>query len=101
MGMSTLEFTPKLLPKIHPKISPENSLDDQDTRNVYWELPSTCKGYCGQVEWNVVLAGDPQMFRLLCNTNLNMNIPSRESRKKRIRIFMQVWANIQSDGYNK
>ena len=24
------------------------------------------------VERNVVLAGDPKMFRLLCNTNLNM-----------------------------
>jgi len=30
-------------------------------------------------EWNVVLAGDPKAFRLLCNTNLNMNIPSRGS----------------------
>jgi len=26
------------------------------------------------------------MFRLLCNTNLNMNIPSRGSEEERIRI---------------
>jgi len=38
------------------------------------------------VEWNAVLAGDPKMFRLLCNTNLNMNIPSRGSKEERIRI---------------
>ena len=38
------------------------------------------------VEWNVVLAGDPKRFRLLCNTNLNMNIPSRRSEEERIRI---------------
>jgi len=37
-------------------------------------------------ERNVVLAGDPKMFRLLCNTNLNMNIPSRGSEEERIRI---------------
>ena len=52
-------------------------------------------------EWNAVLAGDPKMFRLLCNTNLNMNIPSRGSEEERIRILLRVWANIQSDGYNK
>ena len=50
---------------------------------------------------NAVLAGDPKMFRLLCNTNLNMNIPSRGSEEERIRILLRVWANIQSDGYNK
>jgi len=51
-------------------------------------------------ERNTVLAGDPKMFRLLCNTNLNMNIPSRGSEEERIRILW-VWANIQSDRYNK
>jgi len=50
---------------------------------------------------NMVLAGDPKVFRLLCNTNLNMNIPSRRSEEERIRILLQVWANIQSDRYNK
>jgi len=40
--------------------------------------PCNCKGYCGQAdaergaEQNTVLAGDPKVFRLLCNTNLNM-----------------------------
>jgi len=37
-------------------------------------------------EQNAVLAGDPKVFRLLCNTNLNMNIPSRGSEEERIRI---------------
>jgi len=53
------------------------------------------------VGWDVVLAGDPKVFRLLCNSNLNMNIPSRGSEEERIRILLQVWANIQSRGYNK
>jgi len=35
---------------------------------------------------DVVLAGDLKTFRLLCNTNLNMNIPSRGSEEERIRI---------------
>jgi len=35
---------------------------------------------------DAVLAGDPKMFRLLCNTNLNMKIPSRGSEEERIRI---------------
>ena len=52
-------------------------------------------------EWDAVLAGDPKMLRLLCNTNLNMNIPSRGSKEERIRILLRVWANIQSNGYNK
>ena len=52
-------------------------------------------------ERNVVLAGDPKVFRLLCNTNLNKNIPSRGSKEERIRILLQVWANIQGNGYNK
>jgi len=37
-------------------------------------------------EQNTILAGDPKMFRLLCNTNLNMNIPSRGSEEERIKI---------------
>jgi len=35
---------------------------------------------------DAVLAGDPKMFGLLCNTNLDMNIPSRGSEEERIRI---------------
>ena len=64
---------------------------------------SYCKGYCGwaDTERDAVLAGDPKVFRLLCNTNLNMNIPSRGSEEERIRILLWVWANIQSDRYNK
>ena len=37
-------------------------------------------------ERDTVLAGDLKVFRLLCNTNLNMNIPSRGSEEERIRI---------------
>jgi len=48
-----------------------------------------------------ILAGDPKAFRLLCNTNLNMSIPSRGSEEERIRILLWVWANIQSNRYNK
>ena len=47
------------------------------------------------VERNAVLAGDPKVFRLLCNINLNKNIPSRGSKEERIRILLRVWANIQ------
>ena len=50
---------------------------------------------------DAVLAGDPKVFRLLCNTNLNMNIPSRGSEEKRIRILLRAWANVQSNRYNK
>jgi len=53
------------------------------------------------VRRDAVLAGDPKVFRLLCNTNLNMNIPSRGSKEERIRILLRVWANIQGNGYNK
>jgi len=53
------------------------------------------------VGWDLVLAGDPKVFRLLCNTNINMNIPSKGSEEERIRILLWVWANIQSDEYNK
>jgi len=38
------------------------------------------------VGWDTVLAGDLKWFRLLCNTNLNMNIPSRGCKEERIRI---------------
>jgi len=50
---------------------------------------------------DVVLAGDLKVFRLLCNTNLNMEIPSRGSEEEGIRILLRVWANIQSNRYNK
>jgi len=50
------------------------------------------KGYCGQA--GVVLAGDLKWFRLLCKSNLNINIPSRGSEEERIRIHLQVWTNI-------
>jgi len=53
------------------------------------------------VRLDMVLAGDPKVFRLLCNTNLNMNIPSRGSEEERIRILLWVCANIQSNRYNK
>ena len=53
------------------------------------------------MSWDAVLAGDPKAFRLLCNTNLNVNIPSRGSKEERIRIPLWVLANIQSNGYNK
>ena len=39
---------------------------------------------------NAVLAGDPKMFRLLCNTNLNMNIPSRGSEEERYGLIYRV-----------
>ncbi len=50
-------------------------------------------------EQNAVLAGDPKIIRLLCNTNLITNIPSRGSEEERIRIHLQVRPNIQSNGY--
>jgi len=53
------------------------------------------------VRRDAVLAGDPKVFRLLCNTNLNKNIPSRGSKEERIRILLRVWANIQGNRYNK
>ena len=43
---------------------------------------------------DVVLAGDPKEIRLLCNTTLITDIPSRGSKEERIRIHLQVWANI-------
>jgi len=35
------------------------------------------------VRQDAVLAGDLKVLRLLCNTNLNMNIPSRGSKEER------------------
>jgi len=52
-------------------------------------------------EQNAVLAGDPKIIRLLCNSNLNISIPSRGSEEERIRICLQVWSDIQSNGYRK
>ena len=46
---------------------------------------------------DAVLAGDLKVIRLLSNTNL----PSRGSGEERIRILLQVWANIQGNRYNK
>ncbi len=43
---------------------------------------------------DTVLAGDPKLIRLLCNSNLNISMPSRESEEKRIRICLQAWSNI-------
>ena len=64
---------------------------------------SCCKGYCGRAgaERNVVLAGDPKGIRLLCNTTLITDIPSRGSKEERIRIHLQVWANIRNNGYKR
>jgi len=52
-------------------------------------------------ERNAVLAGDPKGIRLLCNTTLITDIPSRGSKEERIRIHLQVWANIQNNGYKR
>jgi len=52
-------------------------------------------------ERNVVLAGDPKKIRLLCNTTLITDIPSRGSKEERIRIHLQVWANIRNNGYKR
>ena len=66
-------------------------------------MESTCKGYCGRAgaERNAVLAGDPKRIRLLCNTKLITNIPSRRSKEERIRIHLQVRPNIQNNGYKR
>ena len=50
---------------------------------------------------DAVLAGDPKEIRLLCNTTLITDIPSRGSKEERIRIPLLVWANIQSRGYKE
>ena len=52
-------------------------------------------------EWDAVLAGDPKRIRLLCNTNLITNIPSRGSKEERIRIHLQVRPNIQNNRYKR
>ena len=52
-------------------------------------------------ERSAVLAGDPKWIRLLCNTNLITNVPSRGSKEERIRIHLQVWPNIQNNGYKR
>ena len=50
---------------------------------------------------DTVLAGDPKRIRLLCNTNLITNVPSRGSKEERIRIHLLVWANIRNNGYKR
>jgi len=57
-----------------------NVFEDQLSRGSFPTVRATAVGR------DVVLAGDPKMFRLLCNTNLDMNIPSRGSEEVRIRI---------------
>ena len=52
-------------------------------------------------EQNAVLAGDPKKIRLLCNTTLMTDIPSRGSKEERIRIHLLVWANIRNNGYKR
>ena len=52
-------------------------------------------------ERNAVLAGGPKGIRLLCNTTLITDIPSRGSKEERIRIHLQVWANIRNNGYKR
>ena len=52
-------------------------------------------------ERNAVLAGNPKWIRLLCNTILITDIPSRGSKEERIRIHLQVWANIRNNGYKR
>ena len=52
-------------------------------------------------ERNAVLAGDPKWIKLLCNTILITDIPSRGSKEERIRIHLQVWANIRNNGYKR
>jgi len=52
-------------------------------------------------ERNAVLAGDPKWIRLLCNTILITDISGRGSKEERIRIHLQVWANIRNNGYKR
>jgi len=83
----TLEHTTRLpVHTSYPDTTRTHPADESLTSlAVYFR---NCKGYCGRadVERNTVLAGDPKVLRLLCNTNLNMNIPSRGSEEERIRI---------------
>jgi len=90
--------------------SNENNIKDGDTSSMKImermrgrRKATVCKG-CGRVdaEQNAVLAGDLKVFILLCNTNLNMNIPSRGSKEERIRILLRVWAKYRvTDIINK
>jgi len=68
-----------------------------------WGSSDNCKGYCGRAGHGAEhgTSRGSKVFRLLCNTNLNKNIPSRGSKEERIRILLRVWANIQGNGYNK
>jgi len=47
-----------------------NVFKDRLSRGSFPTVRATAGGR--DVEWNAVLAGDPKMFRLLSNTNLNM-----------------------------
>jgi len=76
-----------------------NIFEDQLSRGSFPTVRATAVRR--DMERNTVLAGDLKVFRLLYNTNLNMNIPSRRSEEERIRILLRVWANIQSHRYNK
>ena len=53
------------------------------------------------MQWNTVLAGDLKVFRLLYNSSLNMNIPSRGSEEERIRILLWVVDIINKTEINK
>ena len=73
------------------------------TKALYNAIAATAVGRDAErnTERNVVLAGDPKRIRLLCNTNLITNIPSRGSKEERIRIHLQVRPNIQNNGYKR
>ena len=70
-----------------------------DVRHLLALVRATAVGR--DAERNVVLAGDPKRIRLLCNTTLITDIPSRGSKEERIRIHLQVWANIRNTGYKR
>ncbi len=61
---------------------------------------SYCKGYCGRAGRGAecgaehVTSRGSKAIRLLCNSNLDISIPSRGSEEKRIRICLQAWSNI-------
>jgi len=76
-----------------------NISEDRLSRGSFPTVRATAIGQ--DAERNRVLAGNPKWFRLLCNSSLNINIPSRGSEEERIRIHLWIWANIQSHGYNK
>ena len=68
---------------------------------------SCCKGYCGRAGRGAECGAErgtsrgSKDIRLLCNSTLITDIPSRGSKEERIRIHLQVWANIQNNGYNR